>query len=305
MIKDKCILYRNPDLSYSKCYACNLKSHSIEFCPVLHFLPDRLFIIQRLNYSEPIIYRTQQKRREMHSLNARSHHFIISKELKEFLLTLETNSIESFDDSNDKDSQKSLSISLTEEDSRPNLHKDSTQEIERARKHSDFNLFRRESIDPTNFNNVMKVSGVKIDDKIGTRKDEIMNETIYQDQASGAYGIRKEDGVSRTRIEESLQLYGDEGMSASEKSLHTSVYESRRRNSHLNAHNHQCINYKKKSKNEETWKGVDWQYKKTKYRELMNGEEGAEIGKHWNWLDSKALSSKGTMMVKDDIIFRY
>ena len=88
MIKDKCILDKNFDLSYTKCYACTLKSHSIELCPLLRFLPDKLFIIQRHIYSEPILTRTLHKRKAKQSLNARSNRFTITKDINKFLLTV-------------------------------------------------------------------------------------------------------------------------------------------------------------------------------------------------------------------------
>ena len=45
------------DLTYSKCIACNVRSHVLERCPKLHFSPDKTFIIERHLYSKAILER--------------------------------------------------------------------------------------------------------------------------------------------------------------------------------------------------------------------------------------------------------
>lgn len=63
MIKDKYIYDRNIELTFSKCRACLVKSHTVENCPKLHYLSDKSFIIQKYLYSTPCLERIPFNRR--------------------------------------------------------------------------------------------------------------------------------------------------------------------------------------------------------------------------------------------------
>lgn len=62
MIKDKYKYDRNTELTFLKCQACFVRSHTVENCPQLHYLSDKSFIIQKYLYSTPCLDRITFKR---------------------------------------------------------------------------------------------------------------------------------------------------------------------------------------------------------------------------------------------------
>ena len=61
MIRDNMKLYKNFSSFSNNCNLCSKKpNHFYSTCPLLHYFPDKHFLISKLNYSKPQI-RTEQK----------------------------------------------------------------------------------------------------------------------------------------------------------------------------------------------------------------------------------------------------
>lgn len=332
MLKDKYILEKNLDLSYTKCYACNLKSHSIEFCPRILFLPDKLFIIQRHIYSEPTLIRNLHKRKANHSPNARINLLTITQNINKFLLNLDQKLLnESINDLDDTDSQKSVSLSLImEEESQDNLHKDPELEKRagsvRARKNEDLNAFRG-----------------KVEELLQPWREEgggLDNETSHASKG-GAYGTRGKD--------ESLTFEGymnnfnhnphlssrhnpNNRKSRKEETWKESESPNKRGRNKEMMNGEEFGARSSICRKEETWKGGDSPTKRGRNREIINGEEfgarsgsilnangmakmresamswsieGVEMGKNLNRLDSKKYSFQVQTLIREDLMFRY
>lgn len=52
MMMDDIKIYEKYDCFYSSCQACFKKSHLINQCSKIHYIPDKKFIISRLNYQK-------------------------------------------------------------------------------------------------------------------------------------------------------------------------------------------------------------------------------------------------------------
>ena len=130
LIKDKYVLERNYDLSYTQCYACNLKSHNLEGCPRLHVIPDKSFLIRRYNHYYPIVTRVPYGRRNKRSSNTRLNLTNLAKETIRFSLNLEKNLINKNEDDQEDDEIESNDSSLThilEEDTQQKTENNSTK----------------------------------------------------------------------------------------------------------------------------------------------------------------------------------
>ena len=315
MLKDKYILNKNSDFSYTKCYACNLKSHSIEFCPRLLFLPDKLFIIQRHIYSEPTLSRNLHNRKTKHSPNARANLITITQSTNYIISNLDQNVIdESINDSDDIDSQKSCSLSLIlEEEFQDNLHNHVYHEKKAGnlggKKNEDLKSYWKDDFNVSSANTILKSLGNKVEDLLGTRKNE--GEVIFDIKNQNNNG-GEEQGTSGK--EENLPFEGS--------------MNNINRNPRLPPHRNPR---KRKSRSEDTWKGGDSLTKRSRNREMMNGEEvlcrrgsilngisrkrgsevswspeGVEMGNNLNILDSKRYSSfKAATLIREDLMFRY
>lgn len=315
MIKDKYILDKNLDLSCTKCYACNLKSHTIEFCPRLLFLPDRLFIIQRHIYSEPTRCRILCKRRNKPSPNARSNILTISKEIQKFIINLEKIGMEEdFDDS--YNSQKSDSLSLIFEDEfKENLNKEfefeKRKENFQEKKDEDLNANRKEENSLLTFEKINSSSDLK---PFAARIEELLGvpqESIKQ---------MREDGI----------MLSDETPHASKGRIFKTKGKDSLEVTNLNSNPHLIFHrnsFKRVSRKEETRKGGESPNKRSRHREIMNGEEvgirpefilneipwksetnwsfeRVEMGRNPNKRDSK-INSLRFGNFKEDLIFRF
>lgn len=72
MISDKMLIYNTLEDTYSKCSCCKRLDHSIDKCSLLHFVPQREFLICRHLFSKPTLEREAFKRRPNRSMNSRS-----------------------------------------------------------------------------------------------------------------------------------------------------------------------------------------------------------------------------------------
>ena len=61
-IKDKGLLFNEFNNTFNGCLSCSNPGHSIERCPLLTYYPNKLFLIDRLNFSRPQKRRTFQRR---------------------------------------------------------------------------------------------------------------------------------------------------------------------------------------------------------------------------------------------------
>ena len=84
MIKDEIILKDNYR-SIAGCYCCKKETHEIRDCPILHYIPDKDFIIRKNNYSVDQ-KRENYKRRQKKRLNA----LMANAEIEQKIISLPT-----------------------------------------------------------------------------------------------------------------------------------------------------------------------------------------------------------------------
>ena len=106
MIKDQIKIYKNYDIFHSFCPSCFNKNHLISECPLINYIPNRNFIIDKLNYSN-IQQRTPNKKISLRGkYNALTHLLVIQAKTLDQKFKLTTN----------EKSNSDLSVNSEEED---------------------------------------------------------------------------------------------------------------------------------------------------------------------------------------------
>ena len=84
-----------------RCDSCKKKNHFLAKCPLLHYIPDKDFILSKLRYTQEQT-RKEHKRRQLKFMNALKHQNSIRDDAKSFELSSESESDDSDDDSNEE-----------------------------------------------------------------------------------------------------------------------------------------------------------------------------------------------------------
>lgn len=80
MIRDKMFVYNNLEPLNEKCITCSKKDHDIFFCPEIHYVPRKEFIIKKYLFSQPIVERNKITRFLRKKVNAK----LLSKKLHQY-----------------------------------------------------------------------------------------------------------------------------------------------------------------------------------------------------------------------------
>ena len=113
MIKDQIIFHEDYKCFNSTCPVCFKESHLIENCPLINYIPDKDFLIKRLNYSVP--HERIAKLRKKKKLNSIKNLLLIqSNALKITTKNEEEKSVsEISSDENEQALSRNASIKLT------------------------------------------------------------------------------------------------------------------------------------------------------------------------------------------------
>lgn len=243
-----------------KCYACNLKSHNIENCPCLLFLPDKNFHILRHLHSDPILERLPFKRKTKHHHNPRNNLDTLKKETIIFhqnMNIVEENSEDMFEiySEEERESQGS-SLSLI-------IESDTQQEEGKFLK---INEFGREDIENCANNGISKTHNSAVNIKEDFRQDDSISRTTEFSQQQSFKGNGKVINM------EDLKLRINEGEFFNNNSNLISYIS--------NNPNFICshVPHLVKGKKEEGWReGAEFNVKKEKKRkETRREEEGGK-----------------------------
>ena len=239
------------------CYACHLKSHNIENCPHLLFLPDKLFHIQRYLHSDPVLMRQPCRRRSKRSNNPRDNLTLLKQETIRFSLTLgpidensdymvENNSEE------EKESQNSLSLSLifesqTQKEDEERLLKNDEFRGGEADTYATFGFNRR-------YNSAANIKEEVRQDDQGFRREESQSQQQYFK-------------INGRQMEELKLQLNDGELSNPNPPLNFNI---------ANNPNFLCHNsYLSKGKKEESWReGMESTGKRDKKKKTRKEEEG-------------------------------
>ena len=79
-------------LLYYKCPLCSKPNHFIDSCSKVHFIPEKNFLISRLNYSKPNVRFEQILNRKLKKSNFRIYCSVIREKALDFQKNFEENS---------------------------------------------------------------------------------------------------------------------------------------------------------------------------------------------------------------------
>lgn len=234
-----------------------MKSHNLEGCPRLHYLPDKLFHIQRFLYSQPILTRVNYNRRAKHTSNSLMRLSFVSKEAIRFSLNFDLNQEKGEQDvidysSENLDSQNTLSLSILLDNNKDYKEEEESGKVEESYLTKEFESIHTSEMILYPYN----IKGGKSED-MGFRKEDATGKISERTHQSSKISGKKIEEGKEYRINEIEHP--------------NSIFNL---NNNSNAHFHLNSNLRKGKKEENCKEGGDLQLKKGKWKENLKEEEG-------------------------------